>query len=199
MRSRVRAGGLAAVVAVAVGPAAAAEGGGSALISPNPGTLIWTIVTFAVFAFVLGRFAWKPMLAALNERERTIRDSMEQAKRDRLEAERILGEHRELLDQARRERAEAVAAGQRDAEKLKEEILGEARAERERMLEQTKEQVEAGMRQARAELRRVATDLAIRAAEKLITRNLDDATQRKLIEEHLADLERGGGTAPPSA
>jgi len=192
-------GVVCAATMLAAAPVAAAEGGGSALISPNPGTLIWTVVTFALFAFILGRFAWKPMLAALNERERTIRDSIDGAKRDREEAERILGEQRALLEQARRERAEAVAAGQRDAEKLKEEILDQARAERERMIEQSRAQVEAGMRQARAELRREAVDLALRAAEKLITRNLDDATQRKLVEEHLADLERGGGAAPPPA
>jgi len=120
--------------------------------------------------------------------------SIDKAREDREQAEELIGQHRELLNQARRERAEAVSEGQRDAEKLKAEILDEARKQREQILAQTQSQVEAGMRQARTELRTVAVDLAIQAAEKLLTKNLDDTTQRKLVEEYLADLEKSGDT-----
>jgi F-type H+-transporting ATPase subunit b len=160
------------------------------------GTFFWTLVTFVVLAIFLGRFAWKPLLGALDERETSIRESIEQARKDREDAEGLIKEHRALIDQARRERAEAVAAGQRDAEKLKGEILEEARNQRARLLEQTEAQVQAGMRQARAELRTVAVDLAIQAAEKLITKNLDDQSQRQLIEEYLADLEKNEEARP---
>lgn len=182
-----------AMLAAATLPALASEGGGGAkLVEPQFGTIFWTTVTFIVLVFLLARFAWKPLLGALNERETSIRQSIEQARQDREEAEKLLGEHRDLLGQARRERAEALSTGQRDAEKLKAEILEEARKQREQLLEQTEAQVQAGMRQARAELRTVAVDLAIQAAEKLLTKNLDDATQRRLIEDYLADLERPG-------
>ena len=182
-------------------PVLASEGGGagSALITPEVGTIFWTLVTFLVLVVLLGRVAWKPLLGALDERETSIRESIEQARKDREDAEGLIQQHRELLDQARRERAEAVAAGQRDAEKLKGEILDEARRQRAQLLEQTEAQVQAGMRQARAELRSVAVDLAIQAAEKLITKNLDEPTQRKLIEEYLADLEKSAEAgSPPS-
>jgi F-type H+-transporting ATPase subunit b len=180
----------------AVPVAASGGGGGSSLIEPNVGTIFWTVVTFVILAFLLGRYAWKPLLGALQERERSIQESIDQARGNREQAEKLLDEQRQLLDQARRERAEAVAAGQRDAEKVKAEILEEAREQREKLLNQTQAQVEAGLRQARSELRGIAADLALRAAEKLLVKNLDDASQRKLVEDYLADLERCN--SPPS-
>jgi len=177
-------------------PALASEGGGggASLIEPQFGTIFWTLITFILLLALLGRFAWKPLLGALETREKSIQESIDKAREDREQAEELIGQHRELLNQARRERAEAVSEGQRDAEKLKAEILDEARKQREQILAQTQSQVEAGMRQARTELRTVAVDLAIQAAEKLLTKNLDDTTQRKLVEEYLADLEKSGDT-----
>ncbi len=178
----------------------AAEGGadGSSLIKPDFGTLFWTALTFLLFAFFLGKFAWKPLLGALDARETSIRKSIEGAKNDRAEAERILGEHKQLVAEAHRDRAGALAAAQEEGEKLKAEILDEARKQREQVLAQTDAQVQAGLRRAKAELRAEAVDLAILAAGKLLDRNLDDAAQRQLVERHLADLERSGdsGAAP---
>ncbi len=169
-------------------------------MQPEIGTIFWTLITFLIMVGILRRFAWKPLLGAIDAREKSIRDAIEQADRDREQAEGLVKEHRELLAEARRERAEAVEQGKRDAEKVKDEILAKARTQRDQVLKQTEEQVEAGLRKARGELRTTAVDLAILAAEKLLTRNLDDATQRKLVEEHLADLERqsGGSTQQPS-
>ena len=133
---------------------------------------------------------WKPLLAAVETRERTIRDAQDAARKDREEAGAMLAEQRELVTQARRERAEALAAGQRDAERLKAEILDEARRQQDDLLKQTDAQIQAGLRQARAELRATTAEVAIAVAEKLLAKSLDDATQRRLVEEHLADLER---------
>ena len=179
---------------------AASEGGGGALLQPEIGTIFWTLVTFLIMLGILRRFAWNPLLGAIDAREKSIRDALQQADRDREQVEALLKEQRDLVAEARRERAEAVELGKRDAEKIKDEILGKARAQRDQVLKQTEEQVEAGLRKARGELRATAVDLAILAAEKLLTRSLDDATQRKLVEEHLADLERqsGGSTHLPS-
>lgn len=177
-----------ATLLLAATPAMAA-GGGSDLISPKYGTIFWTIVTFVILAWLLRRVAWGPLLGALEEREKSIRQSIEQAKSDRGEAESLLAQQRSLLEEARRERANAVAEGQRDAERLKAEILEAAREQREKLLAQTDAQVQANLRQARDELRRTAADLAIQAAGKLLSRNLDEATQRKLVEDYLADLQ----------
>lgn len=164
-------------------------GGGSILITPQIGLIFWTTVTFLLLVLLLRRFAWKPLLGAIEERERTIRDNLDQAKREREEAASILEQQRQLLNQARRERAEAAAAGQRDAERLRTEILEEAKKQREQVLRQTDAQVKVMVRQAKEELRAAAADLAIQAASKLLSRNMDDAAQRRLVEGYLADLE----------
>jgi F-type H+-transporting ATPase subunit b len=182
----------AVAVLVAAGPAWASEGGGGGgdLLSPKLGTIFWTFLTFIALVFLLGRFAWKPLLGAIDAREASIRESFDQARKDREQAESLLGEHRELLAAARRERAEAVEQGKRDAEKVKDEILAEAKLKSDQVLKESQAQIDAGLRKAQADLRASAVDLAILAAGKLLAKNLDDATQRRLVEEHLADLER---------
>jgi len=192
---------LAAAVAILPATAQAAEEvNSSLLIQPQFGTIFWTVVTFLILAFLLGKFAWKPLLAAVETRETGIRDAIDGAKRDREEAQRLLDEHKAMLNLARKERADAVEAGRRDAERLKAEILDEARKQREQLMKQAEGQIEAGLRQARAELKSEAADLAIQAAGKLLGRNLDDQTQRRIVEDYLADLERlgSGSGAPPS-
>jgi F-type H+-transporting ATPase subunit b len=187
-----RASILIGLLCLLVPPAVAAEGGGEGnlLITPQLGLIIWTTLTFGVLLVILRLFAWKPILGALEAREKGIRDSLDRTAQDREEAQAILAAQRELLNQARRERAEAVEAGRQDAERLKAEILEDAKRQREALLRQSQVQVEAGLRQARQELRTVAADLAIQAAAKLLSKNLDDSTQRKLVEDYLADLER---------
>jgi F-type H+-transporting ATPase subunit b len=187
---------IAFAVAVATGFASsvlAAEGhggGGGSLITPQFGLIFWTTVTFLILLFLLRRFAWKPILGALETRERQIREDLDQARRGREESEKILEENRAVLIQARRERAEAVEAGRQDAERLKAEILEEARRQRESLLAQTQQQIQAELRSARGELRKEAADLAIRAAARILAKNLDDASQRKIVEDYLADLEK---------
>jgi len=174
-------------------PAFASEGGGGAqtLLTPHIGTMFWTLVTFLIMVVILGRFAWKPMLGALDAREKAIQDSIDQARKNREDAEALVAEQRELLAEAHRQRSEATEQGRKEAERLKSEILDQANQQREQLLKQTEEQVRAELRQARSELRGFAADLAIGAAERLLARNLDGDMQRKLVDEYLADLERG--------
>lgn len=185
----------AATLVLAVAPALASGGGeegggGLSLITPQPGLMIWTTLTFFVVLFVLSRVAWKPLLAAVAERERVIEGNLERARQEHEQAQRLLEEHKALVAQAHRDRAEAVEGAQRDAERAKAEILEEARKQREKMVEQAKAEVDATVQQARSDLRATAVDLAIGAAGKLLSQNLDSSTQRKLVEDYLADLER---------
>ncbi len=185
------AGGLLLLFGTAVPVFASEDGGGTnALMEPHIGTIFWTLVTFLVLAFLLGKVAWKPLLGALDARERSIEDSLNQARSEREEAGKLLEEHKALIAQAHRERAEALNKAEQEAERLKSGIMDEAREQREKLLAQSREQVQAGLRQAQAELKGFAVDLAIQAATKLLTKNLDDATQRKLVEDHLNDLEK---------
>jgi len=193
----------AALVLVAVSPVLSAEGGeaaagGNALVTPQIGLFFWTLVTFLILLFGLRKFAWGPILAGMKGREEGIRSDLARAAKERDEAQRLVAEHRALIDQARRERAAAVEAGRQDAERLKSDILEEARKQREQLAKQAESQIDASLRQARAELKGVAADLALRAAAKLLAKNLDDATQRRLVEEYISDLERMGSAGRPN-
>lgn len=161
---------------------------GSSLISPDPGTIIWTVITFVILAALLARFAWKPLLQTLEERERTIRESLDQAQKARADAEETLRRNQEILAQARRETAGIIEQGKREAETMKGEILAQARREAQDLVEQGKRQVQYEQKQAMEQLRRQVADLAIQAAERLIARSLDDSKQRELLDDYVRDL-----------
>ncbi len=161
---------------------------GSSLITPDPGTIIWTVITFAILAALLGKFAWKPLLQVLEEREKTVRDSLEQARKARAEAEETLRRNQEALANARRETAALIEQGKREAETLKGEIVAQARREAQDLVEQGKRQVQYAQKQAIEQLRGQVADLAIQAAERLIVRSLDEKSQRELVDEYVRSL-----------
>ncbi|MGH9750420.1 MAG: F0F1 ATP synthase subunit B [Candidatus Polarisedimenticolia bacterium] len=161
---------------------------GSQLITPDVGTIFWTVVTFVILLVLLGRFAWKPLLQVLEERERTVRESIEQARTARAEAEEIWKKHQEILAGARRETADLIEQGKREAESLRGEILTQARAEAQTLVEQGKRQVLHEQKLAMEALRRQVADLVIDAAGRLISRSLDDAKQRDLVDEYVKSL-----------
>jgi F-type H+-transporting ATPase subunit b len=161
---------------------------GSSLIVPEIGTVFWTVVTFVILAALLGRFAWKPLLQTLQEREKMVRESIEQAQAARAEAEEALRKNQEILAGARRETVAIIEQGKREAEALKGEILAQTRKESQDLIEQGKRQVLFEQKRAIEELRRHVADLAIQAAERLITRSLDDKKQRELVDEYVRTL-----------
>jgi len=161
---------------------------GSQLITPDPGTILWTLITFACLAALLAKFAWKPLLTTLQERERTIREALDQAQKARAEAEEALRRNQEILAQARRETELIIEQGKREAESLRAEILAQARKEAQDLVEQGKKQVQYEQKQAIEQLRGQVADLAIRAAERLIARSLDDTKQRELLDDYVRGL-----------
>ena len=161
---------------------------GQSLITPEVGTILWTIITFVILAFLLRKFAWGPLLTTLEERERTIRESLDQAQRARAEAEEASRRHQEMLAQGRREVAALIEQGKRESEIVRAEILAQARKEAQDLVEQGKKQVQYEQKQAMEDLRRQVADLAIQAAERLISRSLDDSKQRELVDDYVRDL-----------
>lgn len=154
----------------------------------NPGLTFWTIVTFVVVLVVLRLTAWKPILSMLDEREKTIREAIDGAKRERLEAERLLEEQKEAIANARREAAELIRKNQAEVEAAREAALAKAQEDAAKLLEQAQRSIEEERAKAVAELRANAVDLAIAAAGKLIETNLDDTKQRQLAEDFLQKL-----------
>jgi F-type H+-transporting ATPase subunit b len=161
---------------------------GMRLVTPEIGTIFWTLVTFLVLLFLLGRYAWKPLLALLDERERTVRDGLDAAQKARAEADELLRRNQEFQAAARRETAALLEQGRRESETLRAEILAQARAEAQALVEQGKRQIQYEQRLALEALRRQVADLAIGAAERLIERNLDDPKHRELVAEYVRSL-----------
>ncbi len=165
-------------------PALAAGG----ITDINPGLTLWTGITFLVLLVVLGKFAWGPIVKMLAERERTIRDAIESAKKERAEAERLLGEQKQALQVAQREAAEIAKRNAQEVEKLRQELTDRARKEADELIATARRQVAEEISKARAELKAQVVDLAIDAAARLVKANLDDKAQRALVEEYIAQL-----------
>jgi len=162
------------------------------LLSPNGGLMFWTIIIFVLLLIVLSRFAFKPMLAAVEARERALQAAIDAAKRDREEAERVLAEHRAQLEKARGEAQKLIADGRATAEKLSADLLAQTKAQQQELLERARREIENDKNNAIAALRREAVDLAIAGASKVIERNLDSDANRKLVESYLGSVSVGG-------
>jgi F-type H+-transporting ATPase subunit b len=168
------------------------EEGKGDLLSPNGGLMFWTIVIFALLLVVLSRFAFKPMLAAVEARERALQDALDSAKRDRDEAARVLAENRAQLEQARGEAQKLIADGRATAEKLRGDLMEQTKAQQQELLERARRDIDNEKSKAIAALRREAVDLAIAGAGKVIERNLDTDANRKLVEGYLSSVSLGG-------
>lgn len=161
---------------------------GSKLVQPDFGLIFWTILTFLALAWVLRKFAWKPILAIIDARDKAIREALEESKQARAAADEALARNRELQAQARGEAAKIVAEGQKEAERVRSEILAKARAESSVAIEQGRRQIEYETKQAVAELKGTVVQVALDAAGKLIQSSLDEAKHRRLVEEYLDKL-----------
>jgi len=158
------------------------------LIDPHVGTIIWTIVTFLVVLVVLRATVWKPLLAALDEREKRISDALESAEAARAEAQSALNEHQEKLNLAEAEAREIVQQSREAAEKVHQEILEKARGEAQHTLDQARASIELEKQAALNQLRREVADMALQAASALVDANLDDDKNRKLVDEVIAGI-----------
>jgi F-type H+-transporting ATPase subunit b len=189
---------LAASVALAsallAAPAAAQEAAEQTpgLMSPNPGLMIWTLVIFALLFFVLKRFAFPPILGAVEAREKALEDAIEGAKRDRDAAARLLAEQQAALDASRGEAQQLLAQARAAGEKMRADMMEQTKAQQAELLERARRDIDAERLRAIADLRREAVDLALAGASKVIGRNLDETANRRLVEDFLA-------TVPPAA
>ena len=154
----------------------------------NPGLTLWTAITFLLMLVVLGRFAWGPIVKMLAERERTIRESIEAARKERAEAERLMAEQKEALVKAQRDAAELAKRNQQEVEKLRQELTERARKEADELVATARRQVAEEIQKAKAELKAQVVDLAIDAAGRLVKAGLDEKAQRRLVEEYIAQL-----------
>ncbi|MCC7051680.1 MAG: F0F1 ATP synthase subunit B [Gemmatimonadaceae bacterium] len=170
-----------------------AAGGDVNLLDPKAGLMVWTLLIFVFLLVVLSKFAYKPLLAAVEAREAALEKAIGDAKRDREEAAKLLAEQQKALAEARTEVQKAMNDGRAAAEALRSEMLEKVKAEGADMLDRTRREMQAEKEKAVAELRREAVDLAITGASKVIGRNLDSATDRSLVESFLAGIDAPKG------
>lgn len=183
-----------ALLAAAAAPAIAQESGSAAapapanLLSPNYGLMAWTLIIFVLLAIVLAKFAFGPITRSVEAREQALDDAMNAAKRDREEAARLLAEHRAALDASRAEAQKIIADAREAGERVRSEIVEHAHTEQAHLLERTRQEINSEKIKAIAELRREAVDLAIAGASRVIEKNLDQPTNRQIVESFLSTV-----------
>jgi F-type H+-transporting ATPase subunit b len=151
--------------------------------------MIWTLLVFTLSMLLLAKFAFPPIRAALDRRQHQIEESMDSAERLRVDAEKILAEYRERLEEARAQAEEIVTRARLSGEEHERETVESARAHREELLEQTKRDIEDETRRAVDEIRKAVATLTILAAEKVTRKSLDGKDQQRLVEEAIGELD----------
>jgi F-type H+-transporting ATPase subunit b len=178
--------GFAALPAAAFAAAAAKSG----LTDVNLVLSVATVVVFLLFAFVLTKFGWKPLLDMIEERERTIRQSVEGAHQANSEAQALLVQHKETLREAGQQREDILKQAFADADQARQSLLAQAKADSERLLEKAKEQIQREKQLALSEIRGEIAELAIGAASKIVESSLTEDAQRKLVDEFIEGLPK---------
>jgi F-type H+-transporting ATPase subunit b len=165
------------------------DSGGSFLVSPNVGLMLWTLLVFGISMYVLAKFVFPRIQEALDRRQRAIEESIEASERTRREADRLLDEYRERLAEARSQADEIVARARRTGEVAEQELVAQAKVKREEMLAQTRRDIEVETRRAIQEIRSEVADLTVMATEKVTRKTLSDEDHRRLVEEALSELD----------
>jgi len=176
-------------VALLAAPAALAAGGFTDL---DFGLTLWTVVLFVLFAFVLTKLGWKPLLKIVEEREKGIRDSVASAEQARDEAQRLLSQHQELIKEAGRQREEMIKRALADADQVKTDLITQARQEAEHLVQKAREQIDREKTIAIRELRQQVADLAVEAAARIVQSSLTPEAQKKLVHEFIEGLPQSG-------
>ena len=188
----------AAVLTLAATPmgllAQGGEGGGG-LYDINTGLSFWTLVVFGILVFILGKYAWGPILAAVDAREKGIQSALDEAADRNEEAAKLLAEHKEQLADARRQANELIAEGKAAGDNVRKEIEEKARAEGQAIIERARAEIERERDVAIAQLRKESVDLALAAATRLMQESLDQDKDRALVERYLTEMGSGGGAA----
>src|SRR5262245_31706375 len=179
---------LSALIA-AIPLAAESEEGGSFLVSPGLGLMIWTLVLFLFTMWVLSKVAFPKIQQALDRRAKAISESIEAADRQRRESEELLTEYRARLAEAREQADDIMARARKAAETAESEATVAGRQKREELVEAAKRDIEAETRRALDQIRREVADLTVLATEKVTRKSLNPDDQKRLVEEALAEVD----------
>jgi F-type H+-transporting ATPase subunit b len=159
------------------------------LVQPDPGLFVWTILTFLILVALLARFAWRPLLQALERRQATIAQALDDAQRARQELERLQRESTQIMAQARAEAESMLARSRSDAEALREELKQKARTEAAAIVKNAERQIQLETARAVQQIRHEAVDLSVAIASKILRRQVTREDNEALIQEALKQVE----------
>jgi len=159
------------------------------LVTPDIGLLFWMLLSFGIVFFLLKKFAWKPILNMLHEREQSIEQALKTAEKAKADIEKMQADNERIINEAYSEREKIFS----DAQKIKEKIVGEARElaikEKDKILNDARLTIEAEKNAAIRDMRNVAAELSVQIAEKLIRHELsNDQKQKKLVERMISEM-----------
>ena len=160
------------------------------LVQTDPGLFIWTIVTFLVLLALLAKFAWRPLLHALDERQQSIRKALDDAQKAKQELERLNAESAQIIARARQDADAIITQSRSDGDRLREEIRQKARAEADLIVKNAERQIQLETSRAIEQIRHEAVDLSVMIASKIIQRNLTKEDNERLIDDALRQVQQ---------
>jgi F-type H+-transporting ATPase subunit b len=169
--------------------AAEEEEGGSFLVSPELGLMIWTVLLFGIVMYFLSKTAFPKIGEALEKRANAVRENIEASERQREEADELLAEYRERLKEAREQADDIVARARKASEAAVAEATDEGRAKREELVAAARKDIETETRRSLETIRKEVADLTVLATEKITRKSLSAEDQQRLVEEALAEVD----------
>jgi F-type H+-transporting ATPase subunit b len=168
---------------------ASESSGGSFLVSPNVGLMIWTLIVFGLSLWILGKFAFPRIAEALDKRQKAIEDSIDYAEKTRHDADELLAEYRSRLAEARNQADEIVSRARKTGESTEADLVADGRRKREELIEQARRDIQQETTRAIQAIRNEVADLTVLATEKVTRKSLTSDDQRKLVEDAVSELD----------
>lgn len=159
------------------------------LVQPDPGLYIWTIATFLILLALLARFAWRPLLDALEQRQGVIQKSLDDARQARQELEQVKAEAARMLSEARAEAADIISRTRTDGARFADEMKQKARADADVLVQRAQRDIDMQTSRAMATIRAEAVDLSVAIASKILRRNISKEDNERLIDDTLAEMQ----------
>jgi F-type H+-transporting ATPase subunit b len=163
------------------------------LVQPDPGLYIWTIVTFLVLLALLARFAWRPLLDALERRQDAIKKSLDDARQAKEELQRLNVESAKILAQARSEAAGIIDSTRADAARFADEMKQKARSDADALVKHAQREIDAQTARAVQSIRREAIDLSVAVASKILRRDISSADNERLVDDTIREMQAKAG------
>ena len=157
-------------------------------IMPNPGILIWTLITFFIVLGILKWKAWGPLMKALDDREKRISDALSAADKAKEEAQKVSSDYEKMIAKAESEKQEILSRAKQDADKLREKKEAEAESKCNDMLDKANKEIEGEKAKALKEIKSVAVNLSVEVASKIIKKNLDTDDNKRIAEETIRNI-----------